>query len=41
VFRLQPAPVAWFWWWRRMAREPNDYFQWCSAEAIAVGGAGG
>ncbi len=24
-----------------MAKEHNDYFQWCSNEAIAVGGAGG
>lgn len=24
-----------------MAKEHNDYFQWCSSEAIAVGGAGG
>lgn len=28
-------------WWRRMAKEHNDYFQWCSQESIAVGGAGG
>lgn len=24
-----------------MAKEHNDYFQWCSNEAIAVGGSGG
>jgi hypothetical protein len=41
VFQLAPRPQAWFWWWRRMAREHNDYFQWGSAEAIAVGGSGG
>jgi hypothetical protein len=28
-------------WWRRMARQRNDYFQWGGPEAIAVGGAGG
>ena len=41
VFRLSPRPALWYWWWRRMAKEPNDYFQWGSPEAIAVGGAGG
>lgn len=41
VFQLAPRPVVWYWWWRRMAKEPNDYFQWCSTDAIAVGGAGG
>eukprot|EP00887_Chlorella_sp_A99_P007982 scaffold12.g7982.t1 len=42
VFRLAPGPpVAWFWWWRRMALGRNDFFQWGSPEGIAVGGAGG
>ncbi|EFN55479.1 hypothetical protein CHLNCDRAFT_23150, partial [Chlorella variabilis] len=41
VFQLEPRPAAWYWWWRRMAKEPNDYFQWGSADAIAVGGSGG
>ncbi|PRW57748.1 nuclear receptor coactivator 7-like isoform X2 [Chlorella sorokiniana] len=41
VFTLEPRRAAWFWWWRRMAKEHNDYFQFCSNEAIAVGGSGG
>lgn len=41
VFQLEPRAAVWYWWWRRMAKEPNDYFQWGSADHIAVGGAGG
>ncbi|GAB4823468.1 hypothetical protein N2152v2_010514 [Parachlorella kessleri] len=41
VFQLEPRQVAWYWWWRKMGVQRNDFFMWGRQEGIAVGGAGG
>lgn len=41
VFRVEPNPGVWHWWWKKSAESQNDFFMWGTHEAIAVGGAGG
>ncbi len=41
VFRVDPDPAVWKWWWQKSNEQQNDFFQWGSPEGIAVGGAGG
>lgn len=41
VFRVDPEPAVWHWWWKKSSEIQNDFFMWGSHDAIAVGGAGG
>lgn len=41
VFRVEPNPAVWHWWWKKSNEVQNDFFMWGSHDAIAVGGAGG
>lgn len=41
VFRVDPDPAVWKWWWQKSNEQQNDFFLWGSPEGIAVGGAGG
>lgn len=41
IFKVEPEPAVWHWWWKKSSEVQNDFFMWGSHEAIAVGGAGG
>lgn len=41
IFRVEPDPAVWHWWWKKSNEVQNDFFMWGSHDAIAVGGAGG
>lgn len=38
VFQLQPQLLCWRWWQKKMAQTKNDYFQFGTPEALAIGG---
>lgn len=41
VFKIDPEPGVWHWWWKKSHEIQNDFFMWGAHDAIAVGGAGG
>lgn len=41
IFKVEPNPAVWHWWWKKSKDVQNDFFMWGSHDAIAVGGAGG
>lgn len=41
VFRVEPNPAVWKWWFEKSYEQQNDFFLWGSTDGIAVGGAGG
>ncbi len=38
VFQLQPQLLCWRWWQKKMQQTKNDYFQFGTPEALAMGG---